>query len=63
MSVKNHLEYEGCIVNITEGLTDMKGRTVTSIQIIPDGKRYGDNWKLVGTLNNRIIKLKKGGGY
>ena len=31
-----HLELDGCIVNIREGLTDHRGRKVTSIEIIPD---------------------------
>ena len=62
MSKLKHIEVEGCIVNIREGLTDMKGRRVTSIQIIPDRMYDGEKWKYVpGKFNHRIIKLK--GGY
>lgn len=54
-----HIEADGCIVNIKEHLTDMKGRDVTSVEILVD-KYAGENKrKLVGTINNRIIKLKK----
>lgn len=55
-----HVEAEGCIVNITEGLTDRKGRSVTSIEIIPDRYAGEHQWKRVGGCANvRIIQLKK----
>ncbi len=54
-----HIEFEGCIVNIREGLKDRKGRKVTSIEIIPDSHCIGEQkWKLYGTYNNRVIQLK-----
>lgn len=55
-----HIEVEGCIVNIRTGLHDLNGRPVTSVEIIPDGIDWRDNrqWRLYGTPNNRIVKLK-----
>jgi hypothetical protein len=32
----HHIECEGCIVNIREGLHDRLGRKVTSIEILPE---------------------------
>lgn len=53
-----HCEVEGCVVNIREGLIDLKGRKVTSIEIIPDNYA-GDKWKRIGACGNvRVIKLK-----
>ena len=55
-----HLEVEGCIVNIREGLHNLEGQKVTSIEIIPDA--YGENiWKLDGCHNSRVIKEDKEG--
>ena len=54
-----HIEVEGCIINITTGLKDKYNRKVTIININPDGKIYGDNWKLYGTTNNKVVNLKK----
>jgi len=55
-----HIEAEGCIVNITEGLIDRKGRPVTSIEIIPDKYAGEREWKRVGSYANvRVIQLKK----
>lgn len=55
-----HIEAEGCIVNITEGLTDRKGRSVTSIQIIPDRYAGEPVHKVVPKVHNvRVITLKK----
>lgn len=54
-----HIEAEGCIVNIKEGLHDLKGREVTSIEILPDDHCSGEpKWKLLGAINNRVVKLK-----
>ncbi len=53
-----HIEAEGCIINIRSGLTDLKKRKVTSIEIIPDNYIGGKKWKLYGTHNNRVIQLK-----
>lgn len=53
-----HIEAEGCIVNVTEGLTDRKGRSVTSIQIIPDKYTGEPVFKVVPLVHNvRVIKL------
>jgi|WetSurSiteA1Bulk_404760.scaffolds.fasta_scaffold01527_9 hypothetical protein len=54
-----HIEAEGCIVNITENLIDIKGRRVTSIQIIPDKYAGEKPWKRIGGCANiRIIEMK-----
>jgi hypothetical protein len=53
-----HIEAKGCIVNITEGLPDRKGRSVTSIQIIPDKYAGEPVFKVVPMVHNvRVIKL------
>ena len=49
-----HLERAGCIINIREGLHDLEGHEVTSIEIIPD-----DQMTLDGSCYNRIIKETK----
>lgn len=56
-----HIEVEGCIVNIREGLHDRKGRKVTSIEILPDDHYIGERiWKQVPAYHNiRVIQLKK----
>jgi hypothetical protein len=55
-----HLEIEGGIVNIRDGLTDNKGRKVTSIEILPSDHYSGEQrWKLDGSYNNRLIQLKE----
>jgi len=55
-----HIEVEGCIVNITTGLSDRKGRKVTSIEILPDDHYTGEQiWRLRGSINNRVVQLKK----
>lgn len=55
-----HVEAVGCIVNIIEGLTDRKGRAVTSIEIIPDRYAGKQVWKRVGGCANvRVVQLKK----
>lgn len=55
-----HIEVEGAIVNIREGLHDRLGRPVTSIEIIPDDHYVGEPiWRLRGTRNNRVVQLKK----
>jgi len=51
----SHIEIEGCIINIRTKLHDLKSREVTSIEILADEM---NNWKLFGTVNNRVIKLK-----
>lgn len=54
-----HIEAEGCVINIREGLTDLKGREVTSIEILPDNHYIGERiWKLIGFCNNRVVRLK-----
>lgn len=55
-----HIECEGCVVNIREGLHDHSGRKVTAIEILPDDHYKGDPiWRLRGCINNRVIQLKK----
>ena len=53
-----HIETDGCIVNIREGLHDWKGRKVTAIEILPD-HYSGDFWKVTPQVCNvRVIQLK-----
>jgi copper chaperone CopZ len=55
-----HIEVEGCIVNIRTGLKDLKGRKVTSVEILPDDHYAGERiWRLIGSVNNRVVQLKK----
>jgi len=55
-----HIEAEGCIVNIQEGLTDYKGRKVTSVSIIPDDRYSGEKiWELKGYAYSRVIQTDK----
>ena len=59
-----HIEADGCIVNIYEGLYDRSNRPVTAIEILPDDHYAGElKWKLFGHINNRVVQLKtvKGG--
>jgi len=52
-----HIETEGGIINIRVGLQNTEGQEVTSIEILAD---ESDGWKnFDGTVNNRIIKIKK----
>ena len=54
-----HIEVKGCVVNIRTGLIDMRGREVTSVEIIPDHD-YEGFWKVIPHVHNvRVIKLKK----
>jgi len=56
-----HLELDGCIINIRQGLYDTRGRRVTSIEIIPDDRYAGERiWKVYPPVHNiRVIQLKK----
>lgn len=55
-----HIEAEGCIVNIHEGLHDSHGRAVTYVEIIPDDHYMGERiWRLRGSRHSRVIQLKK----
>ena len=53
-----HVETPLGIVNITVGLTDMNGRRVDSVQVIPD-RAIGEK-KIIrrGYHNTRMIELK-----
>ena len=54
-----HIEAEGAIINIQEGLFDCHGRRVTAVSIIPDNQ-IPENpvWHLLGYAHNRIVQLK-----
>jgi len=53
-----HIEAEGAIINIQEGLFDRFGRKVTAVSIIPDNQIPGNPiWHLLGYSYNRIVKL------
>jgi len=54
-----HIEVAGGIVNIREGLSDRKGRSVTSIEILPDEYAGERQWRLYGFSNNRLVQLRK----
>ena len=57
-----HIEAEGCIVNIREGLSDSQGRKITVVTIIPDKEDgCGENdWQLLGKGINRVRQYKTG---
>mgnify|MGYP001054055014 CR=1 FL=1 len=54
-----HLEVEGAIINVREGLFDCHGRRVTAVSIIPDNQ-IPENpvWHLLGYAHNRVVQLK-----
>lgn len=54
-----HLEVEGVIINVHEGLLDRYGRRVTEVSIIPDNQ-IPENpvWHLLGYAHNRVVQLK-----
>lgn len=55
-----HIEAEGCIVNIQEGLHDYMGKKVTAITIIPDDRFAGEKvWELKGHSHNRVVQTGK----
>ena len=54
-----HIEAKHCIINIYEGLTDTKGRSVTAIEIIPDNYAGESKKKVIGSEYTRVIELKK----
>jgi hypothetical protein len=54
------VETKNALIVIEDNLTDMKGRNVTSVQIIPDS--YAGENKCIrvgGSANVRVITLKK----
>ena len=54
-----HLQFEGAIINIREGLLDRYGRRVTEVSIIPDNQIPDQPvWHLLGYAYNRIVQLK-----
>jgi hypothetical protein len=53
-----HVETPNGIVNIRVGLTDMSGRSVDSIEIIPDRYAGEKKVKVSGPRNTRMIRLK-----
>lgn len=57
-----HIETDGCIVNITCGLTDSEGRQVTSVEVLPDAY-VGEEWDLApeAVCNTRVIKRPQEG--
>jgi len=58
---KNKLKIEAnnCIIIVTEGLSDVKGRNVTSISVKPD-RFAGENKNVLrGLSNTRVVTLKK----
>lgn len=56
-----HIETEGCIVNIRVNLTDVGGRAVTNISVIPD-RQKGEEWEVVSTSESQeygSVNVKK----
>lgn len=59
-----HIEAPGAIVNITVGLTDIHGQSVTHVEIIADGDRFSRSpWWVNGEVGNlgqgmRVIQTK-----
>ena len=53
-----HVETPNGIVNIRVGLTDMKGRSVDSIEVIPDRFAGENKVRRSGYANTRLIRLK-----
>lgn len=53
-----HVEAEGCIINIYEGLTDRTGKQVTAIQILPD-VYCNEEWECEGNCYIRVIKKEQ----
>jgi len=58
-----HCEVEGAVINIREGLHDVTGRKVTSVELIPDDHYAGERiWRLKPNVRHiRIVQLKKRG--
>lgn len=58
-----HIEVEGAVINIRQGLHDTQGRKVTSIEILPDDHYAGERiWKTYPLIRNiRIVQLKRKG--
>jgi len=56
-----HIEVEGAVVNIREGLTDFEGNKVTSVEILPDDHYSGEPiWETIPKVSNvRIVQTKK----
>jgi hypothetical protein len=54
-----HIETEHCIVNITVGLTDTLGRSVTAIEIIPDKYAGEPAITVDGPRHVRVIQEKE----
>ena len=54
-----HIETHNCIINIRHDLTDRLGRAVTSVEIIKDDFAGEPKKKLIGSVNSRVITLKK----
>jgi hypothetical protein len=56
-----HIEVEGAIVNIYQGLSDRKGRKVTTVEIFPDDHFVGERkWKTIPNIHIvRIVQLGK----
>jgi hypothetical protein len=56
---KLHIETHGCVINVTVNLTNMAGKKVTSVEILPD--RYmGEEWHLAeeAPVNIRVVEGK-----
>lgn len=55
-----HIEADGCVVNIYEGLINLSGKKVTTIEILPDDHYAGEpKWKLKGSIINQVIRGSK----
>lgn len=55
-----HCEVDGAVINIYEGLQNMKGQKVTAVEVLPDNHYIGEKpWRVVPKITNlRIIQGK-----
>lgn len=60
-----HIEANGCIINVRVGLSNINGKSITAIEIIPD-KHVGEEWdfarayggKELDSMTVRVIRRK-----
>lgn len=52
-----HIETEGGIINVRVGLSDSKGRPITSIEILPD-RQLGDEWKFADKRKAQAMNIR-----
>ena len=53
-----HIEAQGCIVNVYEGLYDTEGRSVTSVEIQADQYAGEPKWKIDGSKDGKYYRTR-----